>query len=521
MLAFACAVSGLLFAAPAAEAQVFHQNGVLFVHGYVGSGAQFESQKMRLMSNGYPESWVTAIDYDSLFASESRSDVYARIDRLVAELEERTGRPQVDILGHSLGTTVMGEYLTSSEARAANVAHYVNIDGRQPDAPPGGVPTLAIWAGRGAPGRRIPGAKNVTVPNQTHVESATSAESFAAFYEFFTGKPPAHDIVPQAGDITIAGKVLQFPVNRGAVDATLEIWEVDGESGQRTGSSPVARTSIPASGEWGPVEVQAGRHYEFAVLRPGVPTHHHYYEPFVRSDHLIRLLESDLLSNVGERGPRHVAGLILRYKELWGDQGSQNDLLSLNGTNVCVDVLCPIRKQVNAVFVFDRNLDGRTDLSSPHPGFDALPFIVGVDIFLPAAIPATGKTTLELRSRGGGPPRTVNFPNFASATDVVTVQLRDFEEPKVSACMRPSTVAFKLHRMRGTRVVRVEAYVNGGRALRRSGRDLRRVKLTRLPRDGRMKVRIVATHSTGSKVVSTRSWDGCKKGKPRVWVVRR
>jgi hypothetical protein len=36
-----------------------------------------------------------------------------------------------------------------------------------------------------------------------------------------------------------------------------------------------------------------------------------------------------------------------------------------------------------------------------------------------------------------------------------------------------------------------------------------------------MKVRIVATHSTGSKVVSTRSWIGCSKGKPSVRRVRR
>src|SRR5918992_1554490 len=147
-----------LAAAPSAHAQSFDQNGVIFVHGFVGSGAQFESQKLRFTSNGYPESWVTAIDYDSTFGSESRSQVHTRIDQLVAELKERTGRPKVDILGHSLGTSVMQDYLNSSPERAANVEHYVNIDGSQADAPPGGVSTLAIWAGRGAAGRRIVGA---------------------------------------------------------------------------------------------------------------------------------------------------------------------------------------------------------------------------------------------------------------------------------------------------------------------------------------------------------------------------
>ena len=32
---------------------------------------------------------------------------------------------------------------------------------------------------------------NVTVPNQTHVESATSRESFGEMFEFFTGRKPA------------------------------------------------------------------------------------------------------------------------------------------------------------------------------------------------------------------------------------------------------------------------------------------------------------------------------------------
>jgi hypothetical protein len=88
-------------------------------------------------------------------------------------------------------------------------------------------------------------------------------------------------------------------------------------------------------------------------------------------------------------------------------------------------------------------------------------------------------------------------------------------------CLRPSKIGFKLHRVEGTRVVRVDAFVNGKRKLARTGRDIRRIELTKLARTGRMKVRIVATHNTGSKVVSTRSWDGCRKGKPTVRVIPR
>lgn len=524
MLACVVAASVLaLAAAPAGAQSSSARNPILFVHGFVGSAGQFETQKMRFMSNGYPERWIDGIDYDSTFATESRSQVHQRIDAMIADLKQRTGRSKVDLLGHSLGTSVLQEYLNSSAERAANVAHYVNVDGSQADALPGGVPTLAIWAGRGAPNRRIVGARNVTVANQTHVQAATSAESFAEYFKFFTGREPEHDLVPETGRITIAGRVLNFPVNRavpGAVE--LQVWEVDGATGQRVGDKPVASTTVGADANWGPFEVEAGKHYEFTVLRPGLPTHHHYYEPFVRSDHLVRLLESDALSNGGERGPRHVAAVVLRYKELWGNQGAQNDVLTVNGTSVCTEVICPISKQVNALFWSDRRADGQSDLSQPDPVYSALPFVTGVDLFVPAAIPATGKTTVELRSRGAAETRTVNLPNWASATDIVTVQLRDFElQPVVQQCLRRSSYSFKLHRVRGTKIRRVAAYVNGALALRQKGRDIARVTLAGLPRSGKMTIRIVATHSSGSKVESVRTWNGCKKGKPRVRRIRR
>ena len=78
---------------------------------------------------------------------------------------------------------------------------------------------------------------------------------------------------------------------------------------------------------------------------------------------------------------------------------------------------------------------------------------------------------------------------------------------------------FKLHRVPGTRIVRAEAFVNGKRVLMRRARDLREITLD-LPATGRLKVRIVATHTSGAKVVSTRSYDGCTKTKPVTRVVR-
>ena len=427
----ACALAALVVLAGASASRAqggFAQDPVLFVHGIEGSGAQFESQKMRFMSNGYPSAWVDAVDYDSTRAVVDRSEVNSQIDQAIAALKDATGHSTVNVVGHSLGTSVMYDYLTEGSGaaeRRANVGKYVNVDGQSSNP---GVPTLAVWAGRGSPGRNMDGATNVTIPNQTHVQVATSAESFVEYHKFLTGEAPDHDIVPETDQITIAGRALLFPQNKGLpLVVTLEIWPVATDTGQRTSGSPVASIPLPASGNFGPVAVETGQRYEFVLHRPSIGTLHYYYEPFVRSDHLIRLLYADAIEALVQRSENHVAGLVLRYKELWGDQPGENDVLSLNGTNVCVEAICPISKQVNALFFYDRGLDGKTDLSSPDPVFSALPFITGADIFLPAARPPTGTVTASLKSRGGGPVRSLNFPNFPSTTDGAVLLFNDFE----------------------------------------------------------------------------------------------
>jgi hypothetical protein len=422
----------VLFGAPTAHAAPsFNQRPILFVHGIEGSGAQFESQKMRFMSNGYPEAWIDEVDYNSSRAAGDKSEVDQQIDTAIAALKQRTGKSKVDVVAHSLGTSVMYDYLTNgamAAQRRANVAHYINVDGQNQNP---GVPTLAVWAGRGTPGRHMDGARNVTISDQTHVQTCTSAESFVAYYKFLTGHKPAHDIVPQSGPIKVAGKALNFPQNTGLLGATVQVWPLHA-NGVRTTGVPLASIAISdgstGGGAWGPVTVQAGQRYEFALVRPGLPTLHIYYEPFVRSDYTLRLLASDgIEAYVGDR-PGSMSAVNIRYKELWGDQGAENDRLLINGLNVCTAVLCPISKQVNAFFAFDRNRDGQTDLSSPDPFLSSLPFIQGGDVYVPASSPPDGTASWKLISRGGGPVRTLNVPNWDSATDGVTLQWNDFDK---------------------------------------------------------------------------------------------
>jgi len=276
------------------------------------------------------------------------------------------------------------------------------------------------------------GAQNVTIPDQTHVQTCTSAESFIQYFEFLRGGLPEQDIVPQKR-IKLAGKALNFPQNAGLAGATVQIWPVDG-NGVRTTTTPLASIAISdgstGGGAWGPVAANAGQRDEFALVQTGLPTLHLYYEPFVRSDYTVRLLASPAIEEyVGDR-PGSVSAVMIRYKELWGDQGAENDQLLINGLNVCTEVLCPISKQVNAFFAFDRNRDGQTDLSQPDPVLSQLPFIQGADVYIPASSPPNATVSFQLISRGGGPVRTLNVPNWDATADGVTIQWNDFDGPK-------------------------------------------------------------------------------------------
>jgi pimeloyl-ACP methyl ester carboxylesterase len=404
---------------------------VIFVHGGSGSGAQFDTQALRLMSNGYPADRIAVHEYDSTFGTNTMEEVWAGLDELIAELLRETGADGVDLLGHSLGTTVSQGYLTSSPERAASVAHYVNIDGRTAAAPPGGVDTLAVW-GEGDQTRQIIGAQNYYAPAQSHVQVATSAETFAEIYRFFTGhEPKTTDVVPQRGRIQLSGEANVFPQNQGAGGFTLQIFEID-RRGRREHRRPDATFAIGADGAWGPFKAHAGERYEFALTRTDGSVHHLYFQPFLRSDHLVRLLTSrpgeglDLLREPSDTS----AGFgVIRYKEMWGDQGANNDTLEIDGVDVLNPATAPRTKRVNAMFVGDDNLDGVTDLSAPVQPWFSLPFISAVDLVVPATIPPDDTARIQMVARAGdGDEEVVNIPNWATSQNIVTITFRDFQQ---------------------------------------------------------------------------------------------
>ena len=245
---------------------IFHIPGthpIVFIHGGSGSASQFESQAQRFESNGYPEEYLNALDYDSTFSVETREQVWARLDQLIGVIQANTGDNQIDLIGHSHGAELSYSYVESSPLRAAKVARFINLDsGSSPkDRLPAGIPTLGNM-GRPRPLRRLSvvGATNVDIPNQTHVQLATSAETFVEMYKYLVGTEPAtSDIVPEyPRSVKLSGKAVYFPQNTGVPEGILQIWRVDGETGRRLTAGPDATYKISGDGSWGPFSARGG-----------------------------------------------------------------------------------------------------------------------------------------------------------------------------------------------------------------------------------------------------------------------
>jgi predicted esterase len=111
-------------------------------------------------------------------------------------------------------------------------------------------------------------------------------------------------------------------------------------------------------------------------------------------------------------------------------------------------------------------------------------------------------------------PATVAFSDGRSLTfSAAGTHTGTLAAPTTGSCSASRTVRFKLHHGRGTRIVRVVAFVNGRRKLVRRGRDVGSIVLRGLPRK-RFVVTIVATRLGGGQLVSTRAFSGCTKSRP-------
>ena len=418
---------------------------IVFVHGGAGSGVQYSSVARRFVSNGYPADRIRTYEYDSSSAAAIAA-APAGVDALVDQLRAEYGVERVNLVGHSLGTTVSTTYLSDpTHLRPAKIAHYVGVDGRSiPDcqALDPGLQCMGIF--RGSTGDV--GGNNVYFNGtQSHVEAATSPESFAAQFRFFTGKDPATTLIlPEPpGQVEIAGRAVNFPQNTGVDGATLLIWTVHPATGARADPEPVATLEIGPDGAWGPVPINGQQYYEFELLRTdSSSTLHLYYQPFIRSDYWVRLLSlapgaASLLNTI--TGPHHAAAVVIRNREWWTTHPSGNqDALWIGTTSASRGDQAPVNALQNVIsdglvvgrspvgiHVHDNPADGVSSLAV-IPFFATQAFQTGADVYMPAAEPPDGAITFSVTTRGDSSPQVLNVPNWASDRHRISINLHDY-----------------------------------------------------------------------------------------------
>jgi pimeloyl-ACP methyl ester carboxylesterase len=391
---------------------------IVFVHGFVGSASQFDSQAIRFVANGYPATRIRAYEHHGLGGEDFVAGLTAFVDDVLAEFDVE----KVYLVGHSRGTSVSSSYLETPD-NAAKVAKYVALDGRPCDI------SMAAGVECIAPNQ-------ANQPGEKHVEVATSATSFEKMFKFFLGRDPeVTEIVSQGGSVKISGRVVNFPENTGRAGTTLTFWEVDEETGRRVADKPLSTFSIGESGDWGPATVSPDKRYELALVAEGSDLiQHFYFQRFLRDSHLVRLLSGPPTSasrantNVGDA---HTALTLLRMRE-WtpddvinisstsesgGDQPTVNAITDMTGTGsigfyVHDDVATP----------------GESSLAL-LPYFSMQPFQMGVDVYMPAADPVDGTVTITNLPRGdASKPQTINVPNWPSSTHTVMAFFADYPQ---------------------------------------------------------------------------------------------
>jgi len=426
------------FASPPAQAQHLP---IVFVHGGAGSALQYQSQAMRFASNAYGAP-VRAFEYNS----GSFAAILAAPDGLEAfidALRDETGAPQVHLVGHSLGTSVSNSFL-ANPARAARVRNYVGIDGASnascgvdnPD-----LDCMGIFAGTTG---NVGGNNRYFGGTQTHVQSASSAESFAHQYEFFTGSPPATTLVlPEPpGQVELAGRAVFFPANSGVAGATLEIWEVHPDTGHPNYAEPHAIFEIDASGDFGPVAINGQKHYEFRMIRPDLDVRGSIYtQPFIRSNTLWRVLNtpagSAILTNTNV-GDGHSAVVVIRDKEWWTSHPSgQNDTLEITTRIPSTGPAAVLEAPGNAIEGIGNTKIGihiHDDAATPGvsslellPFFPTQAFQTGKDVYMPADDPPTGTISFVNAPRGDATRlQVINTPNWPSTSVRMGVYFQEY-----------------------------------------------------------------------------------------------
>jgi pimeloyl-ACP methyl ester carboxylesterase len=321
---------------------------VLFVHGNGDHAALWITTLWRMESNGVPRERMLAINFTDPLARtddkveqanrSSTEDQRRELGEAVKELQRRTGAARIALVGNSRGGYSIRNYIKNGGG--ADISHAVlcgvpnhgvydwddglngEFNGRGPflrglnegesEVTPGtafltlrsdGNDKFAQADGRfaGKPGTptgvtsdgpALKGATNLVLGALDHREVAFHPRAFREIYKFIAGREPSRiEILPEA-EVKLSGLVTGTPggvvTNRPVSGATVEIYRVSPETGERTGG-PIHSSQTGADGRWGPALIEPSWCLEIVLASAGALTTHFYRSPFPRSSEIVHL----------------------------------------------------------------------------------------------------------------------------------------------------------------------------------------------------------------------------------------
>ena len=370
---------------PSSDAKAIDMPPVLFVHGNGDHAALWITTLWRMESNGVPRERMFAIDFtdpqarnDDKVEQPNRSsteDQRRELGAAVAELKKRTGASRVALVGNSRGGNsirslvrnggaadishavlcgtpnhgvfdwddtignefnVRGPFLRAlnegdSEVtdgvafltlRSDGFDKYAQPDGRFLGKP--GTPT-----GVTTDGPALKGATNLVLGAIDHRETAFHPRAFREIFRFIAGREPERIAIVAEPQVRLSGRVTGtpggVPTNRPVTNATVEVYRVAPDSGERIGDA-VHKALTGADGRWGPAVVEPTWCLEIVVASADQPTTHYYRSPFPRSSDVVHLRAARPI------GPADAgAGAIVIMTRPRGYFGLTRDIVLLDG----------------------------------------------------------------------------------------------------------------------------------------------------------------------------------------------
>jgi pimeloyl-ACP methyl ester carboxylesterase len=321
---------------------------ILFAHGNGDHAALWITTLWRMESNGVPRDRMSAINFtDPLARSDdskpepnksSTEDQRRELGEAIRELKRRTGAARVALVGNSRGGYAIRNYLRNGGSsdvshavlcgspnhgvfawedglrnefngrgpflrglnegdsevtpgtafmtlRSDNLDKYAQEDGRFLGKP--GTPT-----GVTAEGPALKGATNLVLGAVDHRETAYHPRAFREIYKFIAGREAERIAIWPEAQVRLSGMVTGTPggiqTNRPVEGASVEVYRVSGDTGERAGGS-IHTSQTGADGRWGPAQVDPSWHLEIVLTSTGSPTTHFYRSPFPRSSDIVHL----------------------------------------------------------------------------------------------------------------------------------------------------------------------------------------------------------------------------------------